>query len=331
MGGGGGGSIYNSWDWQIMNMWYGIIRWPVPIFIMISGMFNIEKYDIEQPLKIGIKKILKKIFHIYCALIFWAMFYKIFVPVISSYNIKEFFMNPLPFLNFSEIIRYPYRAIAGDSWYHLWFLYMIIGLYILTPFVKIFVANCKKKYLEYFLITVFLIGLGIPFYNFANTIKDIPLLPRRIHISVPELSCYIGYYIAGYYFSKYKLPKKTEYTIYILGVISMVFAVIGTSFISMKRNTLNETLLGTTAPNMVFTTIAVFLFVKNKFENITVSKVGYKVITNIGKCSFGIYLVHDFMRIFVNNYFGIKWNTFNPIISVPIICILVFILSYMVY
>jgi serine O-acetyltransferase len=31
------------WDWQIMNMWHSIFRWPFPLFVMISGMFNIER------------------------------------------------------------------------------------------------------------------------------------------------------------------------------------------------------------------------------------------------------------------------------------------------
>jgi len=61
-------------------MWYAIIRWLVPMLVMLNGMLNIEKYDIEQPLKIGIKVDCKKIFRIYCALIFLTMFYNIFIP-----------------------------------------------------------------------------------------------------------------------------------------------------------------------------------------------------------------------------------------------------------
>jgi surface polysaccharide O-acyltransferase-like enzyme len=318
-----------TWNWQIMNMWHDIFRWPVPLFVMISGMFNIDKFDTEKSLKIEIKKILKKIFHIYCALIFWAVFYKIFVPIISC-NIKEFIKNPLSFLNIREIIYYPYKAIGGDSWFHLWFLYMIIGLYILTPLVKMFVVNSKRNYIEYFMLVVFFIGMGVPFYNFVNRLKDIPLLPHNIHISIPELSGYIGYYIAGYYFVKYKLPKKVEYVIYILGIMSTLFSIFGTSFISIKKDELDQTLLSPTAPHMMIETIAIFLFIKNRFENTNFSITSGKIITSISKCSFGIYLVHAFMITFVNNCFGLRWDTFNPIISVPLICVMVFILSYIV-
>ncbi|GMO56679.1 MAG: acyltransferase family protein [Treponemataceae bacterium] len=319
-----------SWNWQIMNMWQGIFRWPVPLFVMISGMFNIKNYDIDQPVKTGIIKVLKKIFHIYCALIFWTIFYNIFIPIISGHNIKEFFANPSGFLNIRKIITYPYKAIDGNSWFHLWFLYMIIGLYILTPVIKIFVSNCKKIYLEYLLLVFFIFGAGVPFYNFVNSLKGIPLLPSKINISLPELSGYVGYYIAGYYFANYKMPKKAEYILYALGVLSAVFTIWGTSFISVKTNNLNQTLLLPITPHIMLETFAVFVFFKNIFHKIALPVFFNKIITNMGKCSFGIYLIHVFMITFVNSFFGICWYTFNPIISVPIICVLVFLLSYLV-
>jgi surface polysaccharide O-acyltransferase-like enzyme len=319
-----------SWNWQIMNMWHDIFRWPVPLFVMISGMFNIEHYDIAQPLKNGIRKISMKILHIFCALVFWTVFYNIFMPIISNYNIKEFLVNPLAFLNFKEIIKYLYSAISGKAWYHLWFLYMIIGLYLLTPLAKIFVVNCKKNYFEYLLIVIFIIGTCIPFYNFVNSLKGIPGLPHKIHILIPKMSVYMGYYLAGYYFSKYKLPKKMEYGIYILGILSTAFTILGTSFISIKTNNLNQTLLLPITPNIMIETIAIFIFFRNIFQNVNVSETVRKIIENISKCSFGIYLIHDFMINIVNRYFGISWNTYNPIVSVPIICILVFLLSYII-
>jgi surface polysaccharide O-acyltransferase-like enzyme len=321
-----------SWDWQVMNMWHGIFRWPVPLFVMISGMFNIERFDREQPLKTGIKKILKKILRIYCALFFWAIFYEKVSPALLNNTVSDLFVNPLTFSNGKEIIRDIYRAIGGgsSSYFHLWFLYMIIGLYIITPFVKLFVENCTKEHLEYFLAVVFLIGMGVPFYNFVNELRGIPLLPHKIHIALPELSGYLGYYIAGYYLSKYRPPKKAEYALYILGIASTVFTIAATSFISIKQNNLNSTLLLPMAPQMMFETAAVFLFIKNKFEYAEFSARCSAVITSISKCSFGIYLIHLFMIRFVNIYFKIKWDTFNPVISVPLICAAAFLLSYSV-
>jgi len=319
-----------SYDWQIINMWHDMFRWVVPLFVMLSGMFTIKYYDLEQPLKTGVGKIIKRIIHIYCALIFWTIFYNIFYPIILNYNIKEFLGNPKLFLNFNEIVRYPYNAISGRSWHHLWFLYMIMGLYLLTPMAKIFVVNCKRNYFEYFLIIFFIVGACVPFYNLINSKMDVPFLPNKIYTLIPELSGYFGYYLAGYYFSEYKLPKKINYCIYILGILSAIFTILGTSFVSIKINALNQTLLQSMTPNTMIETIAIFLFFKNQFENFNYSNIAYKIITHVSKCSFGIYLVHDFMIIFVKNYFGLNWNTYNPIISVPIIGVLVFLLSYIV-
>lgn len=319
-----------TWDWQIMNMWHSIFRWPVPLFVMISGMFNIEKFDIGQPLKKGIKNIIKKLFHIYCTLFFWTIFYNIFIPIILHYNIKEFLTNPLDFLNLREILYCFYKAIIGNSWFHFWFLYMIIGLYILTPLIKIFIANCRRNYLEYFLAIVFL-AVALNFFDtLKDILKDIVFLPHSLYIQIPELSGYVGYYIAGYYFSKYKLPKKVEYIIYILGVLSVFFSIFGTSFISIKKHELNQTLLVATTPHIMIATVAIFLFVKNSLGKANISNITSSIIENISKCSFDIYSIHVFMIVAVNNYLGLYWYTFNPILSVPVICVLVFLLSYIV-
>jgi len=80
---------------------------------------------------------------------------------------------------------------------------------------------------------------------------------------VPELWGYIGYYIAGYYFAKYKLSKKTEYIIYALGVLPLILAVFGTSFIAIRKNVLDPIFLECLTSHMMLLTIAVFLLVKN--------------------------------------------------------------------
>ena len=47
---------------------------------------------------------------------------------------------------------------------------------------------------------------------------------------------------------------------------------------------------------------------------------------NVSKLTFGIYLVHDFFNIFLQKI-GIITTSFNPIISVPVISIIVFLCS----
>ena len=61
-----------DFNWQIYNLYDSLVRWSVPIFVMLSGMFflNPEKF-------IPTSNIIKKyIFRILLAIIVWGLFYQ---------------------------------------------------------------------------------------------------------------------------------------------------------------------------------------------------------------------------------------------------------------
>ena len=54
---------------------------------------------------------------------------------------------------------------AGKPFFHLWFLYMILGLYLFTPFLRKIVENTTRKELKLFVILCFSAAM----INFAFT------------------------------------------------------------------------------------------------------------------------------------------------------------------
>jgi surface polysaccharide O-acyltransferase-like enzyme len=65
----------NSYNWQILNVYHSIIRWPVPIFVMISGIFNLRPMNAGVEFRYEIKKTFKKIYRLIFAIVFWAILY----------------------------------------------------------------------------------------------------------------------------------------------------------------------------------------------------------------------------------------------------------------
>lgn len=49
-----------------------------------------------------------------------------------------------------DIINIIGSLIKGH--YHLWFVYLIIGLYLIVPLLRLWVNDTNKKYVEYFII-----------------------------------------------------------------------------------------------------------------------------------------------------------------------------------
>jgi surface polysaccharide O-acyltransferase-like enzyme len=225
----------------------------------------------------------------------------------------------------------PY-IILSNSWpNHLWFLYLLVGLYLFTPILKIFVRNAKEKDLKYFLILFGIFGICIPFYNEINPQINtlLPNFPNSIAFSVSAVSGYIGYYVAGYYFSIHILKKSTKIGIYIIGGISILCIIIGTSIISLHQGDYNKVLCDHFGPLFLFISFAVFVLFQDIFNKLSLSQKTIDIITHLSNCSFGIYLSHWIIfQIF--HAIGIDRTLFNPLLSVPCMAIAIMICSYIV-
>ncbi|MBW9235527.1 acyltransferase family protein, partial [Leptospira santarosai] len=56
------------------------------------------------------------------------------------------------------------KMVLTDSvFFHLWFLYVILGLYLMTPFLRQIVSSSSKQMLQYFIGTWLVISSLFPF------------------------------------------------------------------------------------------------------------------------------------------------------------------------
>ena len=81
--------------------------------------------------------------------------------------------------------------LLNGSAYHLWYLYMIIGLYAFIPILRKFTVTASKRSLEYLLVVSFIVMLARQ-YGIS-----------QITISFINFDGYIFYLILGYYLSKF--------------------------------------------------------------------------------------------------------------------------------
>ncbi len=86
---------------------------------------------------------------------------------------------------------------------------------------------------------------------------------------------------------------------------------------------------GNLTVNTLFESTAMFVFAKKHFNMINATIKLKKTIITLSKYSFGAYLVHD-MAIHMLKAMGLNTLAFNPLLSVPVIGIIVFVISYSV-
>lgn len=288
----------DEWEWQFANAIDSAIRWCVPVFFMLSGALLLTLKR-EDPIGEFLKRRLTKVI---IPLIFWSgvyIAYKTFEQG-ESYTASQMFI-----LFFTD-----------DVYYHLWFLYVIIGLYIMAPFLKILVKNMDQKIFIYFL-AIWFIFAGL-----------LPFVPRFFDFN-PALDPglfqpYIGYFLLGAYLVRYPLPKKALWPLLGLSIVSYIATVYGTHYLTEQIGELDEFFYEHYRPTQIV--ISVFIF--SLFQHLEPRLKPNPVITQLSLATLGIYVIHPLVQFYLNKFFGINETTVNALVGVPLVWILIFAISF---
>lgn len=296
-------------DWYIVNTYMVSLRWCIPVFFMLSGIVILDpKYNLTFR-----KLYTKTLPRLICALIFWAIMYRILSPIFLMVTEGRA-------ITISDFTRIYEEIFFGMPWHHLWFMYAIISVYILAPLLRVFTAHAKKEHYIYFLIIFFIFGSVIPKISNANNIS--------FTFRIAELSSYSGYFILGYFFAKYDLTSLQKKIVYIIGTLTLVWTIASSTLFAMNYGPGTQ-YFENIGPHNVILAIFVFVLGKNAISNTKwLQKYqNNKWITLMANCSLGIYLVHDFFNIILQQL-NITTASFPAILSTPLLAILVFLCSF---
>ena len=291
----------NSFEYSITNIGDAVSRWGVPVFVMISGALFLDK----RP---NLKDIFKKhVLKIIIVIIFWAVAYNLF------YYIQTVFLTHKINRDFFKIFSIK-TLLNGQT--HFWFLYMILGLYLIVPFLcKL--TECKKTEI-YFLILSFLFSFLIPqCINIAG--RAFKPFAESMNIALNNMFMffvmgYSGYFVLGYFLNTTEIKKNTRIIVYILGIIGAIYTILTQSYDNFNINVL-------------LMSISIFVFFKTHLNILPKKEKTLKLILFLSKCSFGVYLIHPYIIEAVNILFGFSVLSFNPIISIPLLALFVFGIS----
>lgn len=294
-----GNAALGTYEWNVFNFYDSLVRFGVPIFVMISGMFLLNPDKSISYKDIYSKYILK----IIIAFISWSLLYALYTNV----------------SNYDEFNREAFIKSFIFGHYHLWYLYMIVGLYIITPLLRKIAAD--KKATEYFLLLSVIFTSVLPMTIKIFNLADLDLFIKKFELHF--IVGYAGYYIGGYYLSRYELNKNKRNIIYISGVLGVICTYVFTDILSLQTGKADSTLYSYFSPNVMIAGIALFVFFKYEISKIKFRQSAVKIINTLSECSFRIYLVHDFFIMLIAKK-GISTLNYNPAWSVPVVATAVF-------
>lgn len=296
----------NSIEWLSYDMYDSMARSAVPIFLMISGVFFLN-----EKTQVNLKKLYtKKIFKLVVVFIIWSFIYAVFCTFTKRIDSSIFLSS----------------FITGH--FHLWFIPAIIGIYIISPFIYRFIKNSDEKIFKYFLIIFISSSLlkTISYLQFLPYYEYITLFLKLFPIDI--ICNYYSYFILGYFLYNYNVSKKFTKSIYILSIISIFLCFLGCYILSRYLGYNNADFMKEFSIFSVIESIGIFLFFKN--YNFAGKEVFGKRITDISNCTLGIYVIHMLIMYLLFDYNLIQIRSFNTILSVPIISILIFVISLVI-
>lgn len=265
--------------------------WAVPCFMMITGALFLQ-----QEKKLTVRRCLHYVWRMVLALILFGVPYAL---LNTFYEAGTITIRDIP----SAFVA----ILENRSWSHLWYLYMLIGAYLLMPILKTFTDHCSKQELRYACCLILFFDCLLPVLHAGTGIQ------LAVSVWLPLQPC--GYLLLGHLLSE-NPPKGRAWipavcAVCSLAVIWCLFGVPGSGLVGTIQNCL-----------VVFTSICVFcLFLSIRAK---ASERTRKTLWRLDRLCFGVYLVHPVFFHFLYDFLKVTPADYGDSILVILLCFMGF-------
>jgi len=287
----GGDATYGDGNWIAANVYDSAVRWCVPVFVMISGALLL---DTSRPQ--GLRRFYeKRAARIVVPLVFWSLFY------LGWRGVQDWLdQNP------SDYVAFLGTLIKGTPYYHLWYLYMIAGLYLFAPFIRNLYAKTSPRARIACVVSILLVAVLDALYRqWTGT-------PNGFFLTwfLP----YLGYFVAGRLIFEGAIRLPYAWAVLVGSILVTAAGV----YLMSDEAGLNGYFYGYFSLTVPLMSLAMFQLIVN----------GPRLprLTWLAPLTFGVYLVHPvFLDLATRT--GLYRAGEHDVWAVPLMAIVVFALS----
>lgn len=288
---------HESAEWTALTIYDSLVRWPVPVFLMITGALFLPRVT---PLKTVLKRYIPRMV---LAFFLWS----------GIYALYALHRGTAP----SDALL---KFVGGE--YHLWYLPFLWGVYLVLPFLQKIVSD--EKLGRQLLAVSMVIGLGIPWLAdlaaalLPQTSAIVRSLENSLHYTF--FFDHISLLLLGHFLHQRELTKHQRRLLYALGLLSLALTGPATVWISRRTGFQSSLFFDHAAPNVLLAAAALFVFAKYHLTKLP------KAVDALARLSFGVYLSHVLVLELLTAH-GCHTGALDPVWSVPALSAAVFILS----
>ena len=315
---------------------YGsLFRPSVPLFTMMTGLLLLP---VRQPLGTFYKK---RIFRILFPVLIWSVLYNMFpwftgVLGLPENIIGDFFCYTQGHESqalgdsLKDVAMIPFQFSFKEN--HMWYMYLLIGLYLYMPFFSAWVEKATRKEMRAFL-AIWFVSLFLPYMSaYIAPYFGVGYLFGESTWNAYGLFYYFagfnGNLLLGHYMKKgndWSMARTLATSVILFGA---GYCITYTGFAAAAADSMSteadmELFFTFCSPNVAMMTAAVFLLMqKIRIRRQTI----VRLLANMTKCGFGIYIVHYFL---VGPFFLLIGPSSLPIpLQVPVMAVCIFAVAW---
>lgn len=277
--------------WWTANVIVSLVAWCVPVFVLISGAVNLG-----NPRNVQAFAFLARRKAFFLRVAFWTAFY-LLLRFVSE-----------PATTLSTLLN---STIQGTPFYHLWFLYMLAGLYLATPLLCRLTATASRR-------TRILAATAIlATASLCAGLRDL-FQPAWQHTALTLFLPFLGYYLLGYEIANLRVTRFDRLAARLGTVVTLVLiALVARGLINSAQGQLMMSWhQGSFGPMVIALSLGVFMTARG------IAPERLRRTAALAPPSFGVYVLHP---LFIPVVAGIV-DPLNlaPTLAIPLIALAVF-------
>lgn len=292
-----GAILANDTDRLWVSLIDGAFRQSVPLFVMASSFLLV-------PLTTDATTFFKRRFsRVFVPFLVWSLLYAV-VPVLTGSMSGDIWERVTAIL---------YTANMDSG--HLWFIYMLIGIYLVMPVISPWINQVSKRGEEVFL-AIWFLSTFTGYLRPLTTYVWGEVFWNNFH-ALYYFSGYIGYVVLAHYIRKY-----VDWSLKKTLAVAVPLILVGYAFTAglFYTHSLESTDYAYVEQSWYFCTFNVAMMTAGTFlllRHVSYSaRWLYTPVTTVSKLSYGIYLIHIFILGFMQQWLAPHFSTLPAILIV---------------
>lgn len=280
-------------------------RAGVPLFVMISGYLLL-------PMKVSSREFYSRRFaRVLIPFLFWSIVYAVFDSLVFSGA------------GVIQCIKYILHIPINFTTVHLWYIYMLIGLYLLVPIISPWIEKAEKKEITFFL-TLWLL-CTVSTYIYLRFQQILGEASWNQYSTIYYFQGFVGYFVIGAYFKKYGLISfRLSFSIFAFGyLMTIILMHLGIHF--SAGETIFNTIWNYCSFNIALMTVGLFGIIYHCFNKTSFSEKSF--VVDVSQRSYAIYLAHIIVLRFVSGF--IRQIVDSVVLAIPLMIITVLVTTYL--